>query len=151
MSLEILFAQLRRARRNESPPPVSTRHLLSSITTATVNHRPRDRIRSNRQPSPITSRPASVVADLGARRKLEKNPPVSIEFPSFHSPSSGYQIGRSRSKNKSGSKLGVLPKLGVWAGGLEFFRPPEISQATQAASACGGAWAVWRGPLSVSE
>ncbi|CAL8082053.1 unnamed protein product [Prunus armeniaca] len=29
-----------------------------------------------------------------------------------------------RSKNKSGSKLGVLSKLGVWAGGLEFFRPP---------------------------
>ncbi|CAL8163860.1 unnamed protein product [Prunus armeniaca] len=116
-------------------PPVSTRHLLSSITIATVNHRPRDRIRSNRQPSPITSRPASVVADLGAHRKLEKNPPVSIDFHNLQSSSSGYQIGRSRSKNKSGSKLGVLPKLGVWASGLEFFRPPEISQATQAVSA----------------
>ncbi|CAL2270010.1 unnamed protein product [Prunus armeniaca] len=55
-----------------------------------------------------------------------------------------------RSKNKSGYKLGVLPKLGVWAGDLEFFRPPEISQATQDANACGGAWAVWRGLLSVS-
>ncbi|CAL2230119.1 unnamed protein product [Prunus armeniaca] len=41
--------------------------------------------------------------------------------------------GQGRSKNKSGSKWGVLPKLGVWADGLEFFRPPEISQATQAA------------------
>ncbi|CAL8168231.1 unnamed protein product [Prunus armeniaca] len=106
-----------------------------------------------------------------------ENPPVSINFHNLQSPSSGYQIGRSRSfdsqlkfqpvlrvgfrplpatfwgrsKNKSGSKLGVLPKLGVWAGGLEFFRPPEISQATQAASVCGGAWAVWRGPLSVSK
>ncbi|CAL9013223.1 unnamed protein product, partial [Prunus brigantina] len=36
------------------------------------------------------------------------------------------------SKNKSCFKWGVLPKLGVWAGGLEFFRPLEIDQATHA-------------------
>ncbi|CAL8168053.1 unnamed protein product [Prunus armeniaca] len=37
-----------------------------------------------------------------------------------------------RSKNKSGSKMSVLSKLEVWAGGLEFFRSPGIYQATHA-------------------
>ncbi|CAL2272136.1 unnamed protein product [Prunus armeniaca] len=42
-----------------------------------------------------------------------------------------------RSKNKSVSKFGVLPKLGVWAGGLEFFLPPGIYQATHVLPARG--------------
>ncbi|CAL2233201.1 unnamed protein product [Prunus armeniaca] len=73
------------------------------------------------------------------------------EFPTFCSLSSSHQIGRVRfqpvlraqfrpvpatfwgmSKNKSCSKWGILPKLGVWACGLEFFRPLKIDQATHA-------------------
>ncbi|CAL8167961.1 unnamed protein product [Prunus armeniaca] len=88
---------------------------------------------------------------------MQKIARVLTDFLIARSPSILHQIRPSRisatfwgrSKNKSGSEMGVLPKLGVWADGLEFFRPPEISQATQAAGACGGAWAVWRGPLSV--
>ncbi|KAI5325111.1 hypothetical protein L3X38_034185 [Prunus dulcis] len=35
-----------------------------------------------------------------------------------------------RSKNKSGSKYGVLPRVGVWSRGLKFFRRAEIALDT---------------------
>ena len=35
------------------------------------------------------------------------------------------------SKNKSDSKWGVLPRIGVWSLGSEIFRPPEIALDTQ--------------------
>ena len=45
------------------------------------------------------------------------------------------------SKNKSDSKWGVLPRIGVWSLGSEIFRQPKIALDTQSASACGGVWA----------
>ncbi|CAL9013903.1 unnamed protein product, partial [Prunus brigantina] len=39
-------------------------------------------------------------------------------------------IFRGRSKNKSDSKWGFTPRIGSLVGGLEFFRPPKITQCT---------------------
>ncbi|CAL8134611.1 unnamed protein product [Prunus armeniaca] len=51
-------------------------------------------------------------------------------------------IFRGLSKNKSDSKWGFTPRVGSLAGGLEFFRPPEITQGTHALPARAAA----RGP-----
>ena len=45
------------------------------------------------------------------------------------------------SKNKSDSKWGVLPRIGVWSLGSEIFRRTLIALDTRSARACGGAWA----------
>ncbi|CAL8995312.1 unnamed protein product, partial [Prunus brigantina] len=90
-------------------------------------------------PSPSPPRSAAIVP--GIRPEIGCAGQFLTELPTFRSPSSGHQIGRvstvpatfwGMSKNKSCSKWGVLPKLGVWAGGSEFFRSPEIDQATHA-------------------
>ncbi|CAL8993183.1 unnamed protein product, partial [Prunus brigantina] len=52
------------------------------------------------------------------------------ELPSFRSPSSGHQIGRGRSQNKSGSKWGVIPRIGVLSLDVEFFRRGVIALGT---------------------
>ena len=45
------------------------------------------------------------------------------------------------SKNKSDSKWGVLPRVGVWSLGSKIFRRTVIALDTRSARACGGAWA----------
>ena len=45
------------------------------------------------------------------------------------------------SKNKSDSKWGVLPRVGVWSLGSKIFRRSVIALGTRSARACGGAWA----------
>ncbi|CAL8993122.1 unnamed protein product, partial [Prunus brigantina] len=53
------------------------------------------------------------------------------ELPSIRSPSSGHQIGPVRSKNKSGSKWGVIPRKGVLSLDVEFFRRGVIALGTK--------------------
>ncbi|BBH09058.1 hypothetical protein Prudu_021455, partial [Prunus dulcis] len=45
------------------------------------------------------------------------------------------------SKNKSDSKRGVLPRIGIWSLGSKIFRRTRIALDTRSARACGGAWA----------
>ncbi len=62
----------------------------------------------------------------------------------------GRNFGRSKllflvtfwglSKNKSDSKWGVLPRVGVWSLGSEIFRHTRIALDTRSVRACGGAW-----------
>ncbi|CAL8112378.1 unnamed protein product [Prunus armeniaca] len=154
-TLSLSRASLSLSSGSRPPPQPAT---FWPAVHSSGHHSGRDRSQNDRPDSAVLPHLFSDVSRQRYRRKVQKNGRFLPRFSGARSGDSGHQILRSRmsdlrigfrpdfegrfrplpvsfwgtSKNKSDSKLGVLPRVGVLSRDLWFFRRCDIALDTHA-------------------